>query len=122
MSPTDILQLYSLNNENPNLFGIVISPRLAGVKVLCVRLTREGKDKVREFFQKAQEEKAEDPLEYIRQRISDSDTEFYCQIPFEIVDDPEPCEVVDLRQKEQVIGQLRAFILSGKADYDWLRR
>ena len=40
MSPTDIIQLYSLNQKYSNLFVIVISPRGEGLKLLCFRLIK----------------------------------------------------------------------------------
>jgi len=40
MSESDIFQLYSYARTNRKSFGIVISPKEEGIKVLCVHLTR----------------------------------------------------------------------------------
>ena len=42
MSAKDLYQLYVLTQQDRLAFGIVVSPRMKGVKALCVRLTPEG--------------------------------------------------------------------------------
>ena len=118
MSSTDIMQLYSLNLIHPDLFGIVLSPRVEGIKALCVHLTAAGAKRVQEYFQETQDLKVADPVGYVRHSISQSVEEYYVQIPFQVAD--ESSHVVDLRSEEEVKGQLRDFILSGAADDCWV--
>ena len=119
MSPTDIIQLFMLNQQYPNLFAVVLSPREEGLKALCVRLTKAGRNKVRDYFLMEGDSPLDRAIEHVRQRISDSAEEFYCQIPF-ILSEEESCQVVDLRDEHEVIGQLRHFIISGNADDCWV--
>jgi len=59
---------------------------------------------------------------YIRQNITShvatSTAKFCCQISFEI--SLEPCVVVDMRDSNEVISQIRRFIHSGNADDCWI--
>jgi len=53
MSSVDLVQLYNLMLFNPDSFGIVISPRQEGIKMLCVHLTEEGKNQIATFYSEA---------------------------------------------------------------------
>ena len=123
MSPTDILQLFSLHQQNPNSFGIVISPRGKGPKVLCVRLTREGRNEIQALFH---EEGARglnliDAAAAVHLKIAVSDKVFYRQIPFQLSHAQEDSTlVVDLRGEDEVLGQLKGFILSGRPSREWI--
>ena len=53
---------------------------------------------------------------YVTSKIHSSLCKFYCQIPFRICH----CTVVDLRNEEEVVGQLIKFILEGDPDECWI--
>jgi len=58
MSATDIFQLYLCACQFHLSFGIVISPRVKGLKVLCVHLTEIGFTEGRRFCQEQQKQKS----------------------------------------------------------------
>ena len=119
MSAVDLCQLYNLTFSNPDSFGIVISPREEGIKVLCVRLTEEGRNRIGVFYSEAQEKHVANVTAYVEHQIRTSfHTKFYCQISFKVTKDD--CYTVDLRTKDEVVGQLQNFILSGDPDTCWL--
>ena len=115
MSSEDIVQLYWLRKDelhdsespsNGKSFGIVISPRQEGVKALCVHLTDEAFVRMKRY-----EEIADGDLKgYLKTRLREGlENTFYCQIPFQI--SSVPCTVADVRDSEEVVGQLSSFIL-----------
>ena len=53
-SSTDIIQLFGCACQNPHSFGIVIFPRGEGLKVLCVRLTSAGFEKIQGYYKEAE--------------------------------------------------------------------
>ena len=109
MSHVDILNLYNMRSyQHPNLTcGIVFSPKTAGVKALCVELTKRGMQRVN-FFTKTSH--------YPSQVMQGSKDLFYQQIPFTTSN--EPCYVVDFRSRKEVTQQLTAFVTGGNSD-DW---
>jgi len=119
MSSTDICQLFGCACQNRHSFGIVISPRRDGLKMLCVHLTKAGFEEMKKFYMEASCFQVS-PAEYVKRRIHESTTKFYCQIPF--VTSDQPCHVVDLRTSEEIIHQLGTFIRSGEADVCWVPR
>jgi len=82
-------------------FGIVLSPLVFGVKLLCVRLTRKGFTELEQFYIEALKQK-ENPKDFVVCRIHESASKFYCQVPFQVV--PDACTVADLRGEKEVIG------------------
>jgi len=122
MSALDIIQLYYLANRNPRSFGIVLSPKHKGLKALCVRITQEGIDRYESICQEYDQLRQpgrESLLSFAVRRINeDSTTKYYCQIPFQLVDDP--CVVLDWRTEEQVRVQLNNFLDSDEADASWI--
>ena len=120
MSPSDIIRLYNLNLKNPNMFAIVISPKLEGVKALCVRLIDQAKDVIGSFFDEAQRSKQSDPVKYVEERLDASPLEYYRQISVVLSDDDVECKLIDLREEKEVVGQIEHYILSGKPDFDWI--
>jgi len=46
LSSEDILQLFHFTKQNRDMFAVVISPRLEGVKAICVRLTQNGYEEI----------------------------------------------------------------------------
>jgi len=116
MSSLDLIQLYSLRLMDDNSFGIVISPREKGVKLLCVHLTDEGFVRMRNW-------NAQTGINfesYVSTRLSNSfgSMNMYCQIPFEL--DSVPTKVLDLRTREETGVKLRDFVASGQADIQWI--
>jgi len=102
------------------MFALVLSPRGTGIKALCVHLTRSGKKEIDRFYHAAPEGSApEQKKQYVLQCIAKSETPFYCQVPFEVVDDVECC-FVDLRHKDDIIRQLKMSIENGTADIRWI--
>jgi len=80
MSLEDIFQLYWLRKQDYHSFGIVLSPRRNGVKALCVHLTDNGFEMMKNYEACAKE----DFKEYAVSRIESSMQTFYCQIPFQM--------------------------------------
>jgi len=108
LSPEDIFQMY----KNRNMFALVISPVKSGLKALCVELTQAGRELIQDFYESdmladldAQDDKN------IVQKIRDSSSKFYVQVPFELC--LSVCHVVDLRSKEEISSQI-AERVSGK--------
>lgn len=118
MSAVDIHQLYVNASLNPLSFGIVISPKLEGLKVLCVRLTRDGFDELRRLRLEAESRSPRNPASYIIANIHRTTKKLYYQIPFTVTYDQ--CQVVDLRAADGVIRQLQSHINREHADEDWL--
>ena len=116
MSSLDLIQLYFMRLIDDNSFGIVISPREKGVKLLCVHLTDEGFRRMRNWYAEA----GINFESYVSTRLSNSlsSMNMYCQIPFQL--DSVPTKVLDLRTREEIDVQLRNFIASGEADIQWL--
>ena len=117
MSRVDILQLYSLQKLDSRMFGIVLSPVKQGVKGLCVHLTREGMDHIDTLYANARASHATNERAFVMSNI-DSSRKCYCQIPFSV--SYEPCKVADFRSRNEVVGQLRDFIRSGRAERRWI--
>ena len=113
MSSLDLYTLHTLTRQNPNFFGIVLSPRGIGLKALIVCLTREGIEEINRF-------KRDNSEEDVISLIHDSSTKLYCQVPFNVL--PEPCHVFDLRSEEEVTSQLVNFINSGQPVDNWVPR
>ena len=118
MSSTDLIQLYFNACLNPESFGIVLSPKLDGVKALCVRLTGEGFANMRKWFDEAKQSGTADENEYVSLKLHEATIKLYSQIPF--VASADSCQVVDLRSKEEVVDQLRDFIETGRPDVSWI--
>ena len=117
MSSTDIFQLYVCACQYSQSFGIVISPRGAGLKALCVHLTEVGFTEVRRFCQEATARKI-DVMNNAISQISASEKKFYCQIPFDVSSDP--CISIDLREEKEVTSQLCNCITNDGADVCWI--
>ncbi len=118
MSSKDIIQLYN-NARMGNLsFGIVIAPKVKGLKALCVRLTNDGYEKVERILEESASVEPERREVFLSSAICNSSTSFYCQVPFTVSD--QPCQVVDLRSTKEVCDQLRSFIENGHPDEDWI--
>ena len=115
LSADGLYQLYKKTLKQKNMFALVLSPRGTGIKALCVHLTRSGKKEIDRFCHAAPKHRKQ----YVLQCIAKSETPLYCQVPFEIVDDV-PCCVVDFRDKDDVIRQLKTSIENGTADTQWI--
>ena len=100
MSSTDLFQLYLLTSINKRAFGIVISPRIEGAKVLCVRLTDNGFKIIQRLLDIAEKEKV-NPFEHVTSRTHGL-RDMYCQFEFRVTEDP--CHVVDFCSQEDVLG------------------
>ena len=73
-------------------------------------LTEHGFSKLESYFDRAE---GENFNEYMSSRIENSSDTFYCQIPFK-VSPAHPTIAVDLREDEEVLGQLSNSISSGR--------
>jgi len=118
MSAVDIHQLYANACVNPNSFGIVISPKLEGLKALCVRLTRDGMDELKRLYLEAESRSPSSPDKYVISNIHRTTKKLYYQIPFTVTYDQS--QVVDLRTADDVVTQLQSYISRGNADEDWI--
>ena len=116
MSTTDLLQLSAFAWHDPNSFGIVLSPRLEGVKALCVHLTRFGLEMIK-AYQTEPLDAHESRRDRVSTRIFDSTLKYYCQIPFVI--SFESCVVIDLRNGEDVVSQINAELARGNVSNQW---
>jgi len=126
MSHFDILQLYMNQRFAGNRVGIVISPRQEGIKVLCVSLTKRGFEELESYrylFSSSKELRTQYPVnsglgDYMLERIQQSSSKFYAQIPFSL--SAEPCTVVDFRSKEEISEHIQYLFTEGNVDTYWL--
>ncbi len=96
-------------------FGIVISPRVPGIKALAVCLTKSAKAHL-DFLRQDAVAKKLDVGVHTRSNLL-RDTKYYYQVPFEA--SPELCTVVDFRTPNEMVSQLSRFIVNDKADTCW---
>lgn len=122
MSSTDIYQLYGIALTNRSSFGIVISPRMEGVKALCVHLTDEGFNWIDNFvnYLNRTEKNLKDYKSKVISFVDECsrDMKFYCQIPFTISYDE--CQLLDFWSNEKVVGRLTEFVSSNVSDHCWI--
>jgi len=119
MSSIDLFQLYCLTRQNSDSFDIVISPRMEGIKLLCVHLSNEGMQRIKEIHEEAMQAGHTEIAGYVIPRIQQTPTrsKFYCQIPFKVSGDR--CHIVDLRFQQEVVGQLQGAVSRGISNNKW---
>jgi len=105
---------YQLFSNGDNWWNVIwnchIAPRLRGMKALCVRLTRQGKDYLSQLRQFALDHGLNERRHIIETVHENPNIKFYEQIPFQITDDDST--VVDFRGNDEVIGSLKNYIQS----------
>ncbi len=116
MSSTDIYQFYAGECQYRHSFGIVLSPRAEGVKALCVHLTDDGFEEIGRYCNEAMVE-GKDTKDHVSVRLQGSVRKYYCQIPF--TTSSEPCTLLDLRSRDEVIGQLTESLEAGNTAKYW---
>jgi len=118
LTEMEIAQLYLHTRNNSKCFGIVISPRNTIPNMLCVKLTKEGFDKINEFEQQfLLSPKYSDCFLscYLALLIKASDFNFYSQIPCAIND--EPCISSDCRVYQDMIIKAMSNVVSQPEDF-----
>ena len=122
MSHLDIYQMYRCEESGPAFsFGMVISPRIEGLKVLAVRLTKAGREEIQRYVKEFQEKKPSGTeAVFVQERINISPTKFYYQVPFTLSQDSS--FVADYRNKQDSLNCLKKCISGTNADYYWLPR
>jgi len=116
MSSEELYQLYLRSKTSRNFFTIVLAPRDDGVKALCVQLTEAGFNEIEQYCKEAKA-KHQGIKEYVIHHIDQSTVKFYYQIPFIV--SYELCQVVDLRNGDDVIRQISRSLTSGRAGNCW---
>ena len=116
MSEIDIHQMYLGENMCGYSFGMVISPRREGIKVLCFRLTEEGKAHLNYLREEAVKRREPNVRRYMIDNLA-PDIKYYYQVPFEV--SSEPYTVADTRSEDEVIDALRRFIAKGGSGNCW---
>jgi len=116
MTSEELYQLYLRSKTNRNFFSIVLAPRDSGVKALCVQLTQVGFNEIEQYCKEAKA-KHQGIKEYVIHHINLSAAKFYYQIPFSV--SYELCQVVDLRNGDDVIKQVSKSLTSGRAGNCW---
>ena len=120
LTDREIIQLYRLTCENKDCFCVVISPRKKGVKMVCVKLTKEGLNEIRKLERKNAKGPKSDQnskLFSLECAVSASDVALYCQIPCRF--GKYQCVCCDLRGKDCGKKKLGTFVLSGHTSLIW---
>ena len=127
LSPEELLQLFLYSRDKrlytandprgPRFFAIVLNPRKKDIKALCLHLTASGFTEISKYYSSAKEHNY-DIKDYVTSQIARSSLEFYGQYKFG--SSSEHCQVIDLRQENDILHQMRYFIVNNKAN-DWPR-
>jgi len=104
MSPLDLCQLYCNRCVDDNSFGIVISPRQEGVKLLCVHLTDDGFRRMSVWYRQTGGNFS-NFKSYVSTRLSHSFIPLYCQVPFRVA--PVPTIIADLHTTKELVDDVK---------------
>ena len=113
LSSAEIIQLYKHTCENRNCFCIILSPRSANLKMLCVQLTKEGFNQIKKLESDLKNDsKCNGSMAFylLKDQISKSESGFYHQIPCRF--SKEPCVCHDIRDVDQELSQMKEYALS----------
>ena len=113
LTDMEIVQLHKLTKKKEDCFCVVLSPRNAGMKMLCVKLTKRGYSEMNEMEGSMGDDESlteEKKFEILANRIHESASRFYNQIPCHLCDDP--CIYCDNRDISIVLDRIKQSILS----------